>query len=138
MHVRPNPLTHAPRLYSDNERDAMSRRGVVVVLILIGSVLLGPIAMAYAGCSLMGAMCDGPCGMSCAVLSPTVALAPVSSAALHIVLDVHRHRAQGRFVPFAPGNRLQPCRRSRNWISRMRSASSGANPSSCNSSFLIA
>ena len=91
MHVRPNPLTHIPRLYSDNERDAMSRRGVVVVLILIGSVLLGQIAMAYAGCSLMGAMCDGPCGMSCAVLSPTVALAPVSSAALHIVPDAHRH-----------------------------------------------
>jgi len=69
----------------------MSRRGVVVVLILIGSVLLGPIAMAYAGCSPMGAMCDGPCGVSCAVFSPTVALAPVSSAALYIVPDVHRH-----------------------------------------------
>jgi len=29
--------------------------------------------------------------MSCAVLSPTVALAPVASAALHIVPDAHRH-----------------------------------------------
>jgi len=69
----------------------MSRRGVVVVLILIGSVLLGPIAMAYAGCSLMGAICDGPCGMSCAVFSPTMLLAPISSVALGIIPDVHRH-----------------------------------------------
>ena len=61
------------------------------MVILIGSVFLGPIAMAYAGCSLMGAMCDGPCGMSCAVLSPTVALARVSTTALHIVPDAHRH-----------------------------------------------
>ena len=69
----------------------MSWRGIVVVLILIGSVLWGPIAMAYAGCSLMGAMCDGPCGTSCAVFSPTVSLAPVSSATLYIVPDVRRH-----------------------------------------------
>ncbi len=69
----------------------MSWRGFVVVLILIGSVLLGPIAMAYAGCSLMGAVCDGPCGMPCAVFSATVSLAPVSSAALYGIPDVHRH-----------------------------------------------
>ena len=69
----------------------MSRRGVVVVIVLIGAVLLGPIVMAYAGCSLMGAICDGPCGMSCAVFSPTMSLAPISSAALDTIPDVHRH-----------------------------------------------
>ena len=69
----------------------MSWRGVVLVLILIGSVLFGPIAMAYAGCSLMGAICDGPCGMSCAVFSPTMSLAPISSVALDTIPDVHRH-----------------------------------------------
>ncbi len=69
----------------------MSWRGVVVVLILIGSVLFGPIAMSDAGCSLMGAICDGPCGMSCAVFSPTMSLAPISSVALDTISDVHRH-----------------------------------------------
>ena len=69
----------------------MSRRGVVVVIVLIGAVLLGPIAMAYAGCSLMGAMCDGPCGTPCAVFSPTMSLAPGSSAALYGIPDVPRH-----------------------------------------------
>lgn len=87
--VSPNPRREFRRLY--RERDAMSWRGVVVVLILIGSVLLGPIAMAYAGCCVMGAMCGRPCGMACAIFSPTVALAPVSSAALYIVPGAHRH-----------------------------------------------
>ena len=69
----------------------MSWRGLVVVLVLVASVLLGPIAMAYAGCLTMGTMCAGSCGMSCAVSSPTVLLAPVPSAALYIVPDVHHH-----------------------------------------------
>jgi len=35
----------------------MSWRVPVVVLVLVASVLLGPIAMAYAGCLTMGTMC---------------------------------------------------------------------------------
>jgi len=69
----------------------MSWRVPVVVLVLVVSVLLGPIAMAYAGCLTMGTMCVGPCGTSCAVFSPTVLLAPAPGAALYIVPDVHHH-----------------------------------------------
>lgn len=69
----------------------MSWRVPVVVLVLVASFLLGPIAMTYAACPMMGPMCDGPCGMSCAVFSPTAALEPVSSTVLHIVPDVHHH-----------------------------------------------
>jgi len=40
---------------------AMSARRITVMLALAVWVLLGPVAMAFDGCTLMGAMCESPC-----------------------------------------------------------------------------
>ncbi|MGH7365525.1 MAG: hypothetical protein ACREK9_03870 [Candidatus Rokuibacteriota bacterium] len=46
-------------------------------MILVVWVLAGPVAMAFDGCSAMGAMCEGPCGMiACPIAAPPVAVAP--------------------------------------------------------------
>src|SRR5713226_4025831 len=39
----------------------MSARRVTVMVVLAVWVLLGPVAMAFDGCTLMGAMCESPC-----------------------------------------------------------------------------
>ena len=44
---------------------AMGLRGVLVLIVLALWLFLGPISMAFDGCLLMGALCDGgPCGAS--------------------------------------------------------------------------
>lgn len=63
----------------------MSFRGTVALVVLLGWVLLGPIAMAFDACGTMAAMCEGPCGvLACAVAPPTISIAPtpVSSVPL--------------------------------------------------------
>jgi hypothetical protein len=58
---------------SDTEIVRMSSRCVIAVLVLAIWVLLGPIAMAFSGCAVMGAMCEGPCGTTaCAIAAPTM------------------------------------------------------------------
>jgi hypothetical protein len=52
-----------PAIGSDTER-AMARHRILTVIVLALWVFLGPVAMAFGGCFLMGAMCDGPCGTS--------------------------------------------------------------------------
>jgi hypothetical protein len=43
----------------------MSSRRVLTLLVLGLWVLLGPVSMAFDGCLIMGALCDGgPCGAS--------------------------------------------------------------------------
>ena len=69
----------------------MNRRSIVVALVVIASVLVAPIAMTYAGCPMMGTVCYGPCGVSCAAVSPTASLAPVPSAVASTVPEVHHH-----------------------------------------------
>lgn len=40
----------------------------MTVGLLVAWILLGPIAAAFSGCTGMGAMCEGPCGLvSCVV-----------------------------------------------------------------------
>lgn len=78
----------------------MSRRGIVVVLVVIASVLVGPMAMAYAGCPMMGMVCHGLCGVSCAAVSRTASVAPVPSGLAFFVSDVHHHASV--FAAFEP------------------------------------
>jgi hypothetical protein len=40
----------------------MSSRSVTTMLVLIAWVLLGPIAMAFGACGILGVTCDTPCG----------------------------------------------------------------------------
>jgi hypothetical protein len=40
----------------------MTLRRLVTVTVLVGWVVLGPLAMAFGGCAGMGALCEGPCG----------------------------------------------------------------------------
>jgi len=44
----------------------------LVVLALALWVLAGPIAMAFDGCAMMGAMCEAPCGVSSYIVAPTL------------------------------------------------------------------
>jgi hypothetical protein len=39
----------------------------VVAVLVVAAVFLGPLAMALDGCAALG-MCDGPCGLTCAVV----------------------------------------------------------------------
>ena len=70
----------------------MSSRGtIVVILVLAAWVLLAPIAMAFAGCAVMGGICDGPCGISsCAAIStPTMSSAPAPASSFAIAPERH-------------------------------------------------
>jgi len=78
----------------------MSWRGVVVVFVVIASVLMGPMAMAYAGCPMMGTVCGAPCGVSWATISPAVSLPPVPSALVSFVPDVNHYA--NVFAAFEP------------------------------------
>lgn len=66
----------------------MSSRGVIAVLTLAIWVLLAPVAMAFSGCAVMGAMCEGPCGTTaCAIAAPTVSAAPALVSSFEVVVD---------------------------------------------------
>ncbi len=66
----------------------MSSRGAIAVLVLAVWVLLGPVAMAFAGCAMMGAMCEGPCGTAaCAIVAPTLSGAPAIVSSLEVAPD---------------------------------------------------
>jgi len=55
----------------------MARRRVLTLIVLALWVSFGPVAMAFGGCFLMGAMCDGPCGTSShASFAPVPAIGP--------------------------------------------------------------
>jgi hypothetical protein len=55
----------------------MGSRGLVTAVVLVVWVLLGPLTVAFGGCPGMGAMCEGPCGLtSCGVPTPTSSPAP--------------------------------------------------------------
>ena len=56
----------------------MSSRSILTLIVLGLWLFLGPIAMAFDGCLLMGTLCDGgPCGAS-----SNVSFAPATAAAL--------------------------------------------------------
>jgi hypothetical protein len=68
----------------------MSSRGLVTTVVLVVWVLLGPIAMAFGGCAGMGAMCEGPCGLtSCVVPVWTSAAMPSPVVYLGFGLSDH-------------------------------------------------
>jgi hypothetical protein len=55
----------------------MAGRRVLALVVLVLWVTFGPVAMAFGGCLLMGAMCDGPCGTSShATFAPAPSTAP--------------------------------------------------------------
>jgi hypothetical protein len=60
----------------------MKRRRALTLLVLAFWLLLGPVSMAFDGCLLMGALCDGgPCGASSDTArapAPTIGLEPVA------------------------------------------------------------
>ncbi len=59
---------------------AMSARRVAVMMALAVWILLGPVAMAFDGCILMGAMCESPCAsMSCIAGPGPSGFAPVEA-----------------------------------------------------------
>lgn len=68
----------------------MSSRRVITIFALAIWVLIGPVAMAFGGCAVMSAMCDGPCGAgTCAVLAPAISAAPVHVSYVQAPIDTH-------------------------------------------------
>ena len=66
----------------------MNTRGAVAILVLAVWVLLGPVAMAFAGCATMAAMCEGPCGTAtCVAVAPTLSSAPDGVSSLEAAPD---------------------------------------------------
>ena len=47
-------------------------RPLLSVLILVFWLVSGPVAMAFDGCAMMGAMCEAPCGVLSYIVAPTV------------------------------------------------------------------
>src|SRR6266852_9108738 len=69
-----------PGTLKDTEA-TMARRRLLTLLVLALWVTFGPVAMAFGGCFLMGAMCDGPCGTSSPASfapAPAMGLGPIS------------------------------------------------------------
>jgi len=59
---------------------AMSPRRVTVMVVLAVWVFLGPVAMAFDGCTLMGAMCESPCAaMSCIAVPGPSGFTPIEA-----------------------------------------------------------
>lgn len=54
----------------------VSMRGRRLVIVAVMSLALwvvsGPIAMAFDGCAMMGAMCEAPCGVSSYIVAPAI------------------------------------------------------------------
>lgn len=59
-------------------------RGVVAIVTLMLWVVSGPIAMAFDGCAMIGAMCEAPCGLSSYITASSVTdvAAPQPAASL--------------------------------------------------------
>jgi hypothetical protein len=73
---------------------------MVVAIVVVAAVFLGPLAMALDGCAALG-MCDGPCGLTCAVAfaGPTpVQLRPIADTP-SIVIDSVRPAALSTLEP---------------------------------------
>ena len=47
-------------------------RPLLSVLILVLWLVSGPVAMAFDGCAMMGAMCEAPCGVLSYIVAPPV------------------------------------------------------------------
>lgn len=54
----------------------MRFRRLITLTVVAVWLLLGPIAVAFDGCAAMGAMCEGPCGISSALQVPAVSTVP--------------------------------------------------------------
>src|SRR5712692_8341870 len=73
-------ILDTPGTPKDTE-EAMARRRILTLVVLALWVTFGPVAMAFGGCFLMGAMCDGPCGTSSPASfapAPAMGLGPIS------------------------------------------------------------
>lgn len=58
----------------------MSARRITVIVFLAVWVFLGPVALAFDGCTLMGAMCESPCAaMSCIAVPGPSGFAPIEA-----------------------------------------------------------
>src|SRR5258707_8432303 len=78
------------RRISDTEASVMSSRRAITILALAVWVLLGPVAMVFAGCAAMGAMCEGPCGAAaCVVLVQAMSIAPEPVSCTLAAADTH-------------------------------------------------
>ena len=49
----------------------IAMRPVVIGIVLALWIVLGPVAMAFDGCLLMGGMCEAPCGMLSYIVAPS-------------------------------------------------------------------
>jgi len=68
----------------------MTGRGAVAIVVLAVWILLGPVAMAFSGCALMAAMCEGPCGTAaCVTLTPALSSTPALVSSLEAAIDGH-------------------------------------------------
>lgn len=82
-------LDGTSRIYH-TDSTSMSSRRVVVLCILVMWALVGPIAMAFDGCAAMGAMCEGPCGISSfATFIPVLSIALADVSPVHVAADLH-------------------------------------------------
>ena len=63
--------------------ETMNERRVVILAVLLAWVMLGPVAMAFGACGVMGLSCEGPCGASSCVTGdlPLAGLSLVESSA---------------------------------------------------------
>lgn len=68
----------------------MSSRRVITIFALAIWLMIGPVAMAFGGCAVMSAMCEGPCGAgTCTVLAPAISAAPVHVSNVQVAIDTH-------------------------------------------------
>lgn len=85
----------------------MDARRCLVVLVVIAWFVMGPLAMAFDGCAVMGAMCEGPCGISsCAVFPPGPPATPAIVA--YLDLPAPEQPGSGSLTALEPPPKLPP------------------------------
>jgi hypothetical protein len=67
----------------------MSLRRLITIIMLVGWMLVSPVAIAHGGCIGMGMTCDGPCVLTPYALSPlTHLMAPHAGVYLQIARSI--------------------------------------------------
>src|SRR5438876_7850566 len=71
-------------------------RPLLSVLILVLWLVSGPVAMAFDGCAMMGAMCEAPCGVLSYIVAPTTtdmaSLQPLAYLVCRLLLEKKKNQ----------------------------------------------
>jgi hypothetical protein len=69
----------------------MQRRHLTIALLIIGWVLLSPVAVVFGGCVGMGAACESLCALTSFYEGPTLASLVIASPITYLSIELSTH-----------------------------------------------